>query len=344
MQCALNVASPFLGAPNPNPCVGAAGFDKDDQLIYAAAHTKQGEAHAEAKIIDFCRQQNCLDRLHTLAITLEPCNHHGLTPPCTDSILQSGIQNIIIGLHDPNPKASGGIERLELNGRNVISSVMPHKAFHQMADFMVKHLTGLPLVILKIAINEHGDMIPDIGQTTFTNQNSLTLAHRLRKRSDSLLTGSGTILTDMPGLTVRHVPDFVDKKRQLIIMDRRGRVNETILNAYNQRGFKTTIAVDIKKAIAEYKDSNALLIEAGPQISKEILTQNLWDIAVLFKKNNDHSDTIYTGLNPEKPLLESLNPFNIYDFLPSEPNVINIATENISDSADTLRRISSLCF
>ena len=346
MKAALNAARPYLGSASPNPSVGAAAFDKHDNLIYAAAHTKYGDPHAEAHILNHCQEQDKLNEIQTLAITLEPCNHFGRTPPCTESILNTNIPNIIIGLHDPNPKAAGGIDILRAHNRHVVTDTLSRQAWHQMADFMVSHLTNSPLVILKIAIDETGSMIPEKGEKTFTTAESLTLAHQIRKRCDAILTGSGTVLRDDPEFTVRHIPDFENKKRNLTIMDRRQQITNSVLQNYTKRGFEVQTANDIEKALKTLIERNytSVLIEAGPQISSAILQQSLWDIAVFIKKNKDNTDRIYTGLNPQKPVLKSLYPFNLYDFLAYEPHVEQIATYSIDDPADTLRHISTLCF
>ena len=107
MKAAIARAEEFAGATSPNPPVGAVALDETGKIIASAAHERAGEPHAEAALISLCEAQGLLQRVHTLVVTLEPCNHQGRTGPCTEAILKSGIKRVAFGATDPNPKVAG---------------------------------------------------------------------------------------------------------------------------------------------------------------------------------------------------------------------------------------------
>ncbi len=243
MEVACAEARKWLGATSPNPAVGAAALDGDGKILAVAAHQKPGEMHAEAALIKHCRDEFILRHVHTLCVTLEPCNHHGRTPPCTEAIIQSGIKYVVIGTRDPNPEVKGaGIERLQETGIEVVSGINEEECRHLIHAFSHSVKTTKPWVTVKRAFDSKGSMIPPPGKKVFTSHStSLQLAHRLRKKSDAILTGSGTILADNPVFTVRYVPDFEGKRRILGILDRRGRVPQEYVKAAHERGLMSIV-------------------------------------------------------------------------------------------------------
>jgi diaminohydroxyphosphoribosylaminopyrimidine deaminase/5-amino-6-(5-phosphoribosylamino)uracil reductase len=148
MRHALKAAAPYLGAASPNPSVGAAAFDADGSLLAAAAHLARGEAHAEQRVFDLCRAEGTYGRLHTLAVTLEPCNHHGLTPPCADAILSSPVRRVVVGLRDPNSRARGGLVRLAAAGIETSDGILAASCWNQMAGFVMRHAAGRPFTVM----------------------------------------------------------------------------------------------------------------------------------------------------------------------------------------------------
>ncbi|HEV7344072.1 MAG TPA: bifunctional diaminohydroxyphosphoribosylaminopyrimidine deaminase/5-amino-6-(5-phosphoribosylamino)uracil reductase RibD [Devosia sp.] len=286
---ALEAAAAFEGATAPNPPVGCVLLDADGNELAVAAHRKAGEPHAEAAAIALARQAGTVNRIHTAVVTLEPCNHTGRTPPCTEAILSTSVKEVWIGTRDLNPVVRGqGAARLSAAGLAIhflenLSHVEAPKlcsvAERLIAPFAKLSRTGLPWVIVKQALTLDGSMIPPAGQKTFTSPTSLTLAHQLRKRSDAILTGSGTVLADAPEFTVRHVPDFPDRKRILVILDRRQRVSVAYLQAARARGFEIQIADDLPAALRELGSASVLqvLVEAGPALTQDVLSSGLWD-------------------------------------------------------------------
>ena len=286
---ALAVAEAFVGSTAPNPAVGCVLLDAGGAVLACAAHQRAGEPHAEALAIALCDKAGTTHLIHTVVVTLEPCNHTGRTPPCAEAILRIPARQVWIGAQDPNPKVQGGgAARLAAAGLMVgyIADLPGPKAARLdqqcrrlIAPFAKRMQTGLPWVTVKQAMTRDGSMIPPKGAKTFTSPASLVLAHQLRKRADAVLTGSGTVLADAPEFTVRRVPDFAGKRRFLAILDRRGQVPAAYLQAAEGRGFKTFIATDIAAALRHLGVLGALevLVEAGPAVLQAVRDGGFWD-------------------------------------------------------------------
>ncbi|MGK5084739.1 bifunctional diaminohydroxyphosphoribosylaminopyrimidine deaminase/5-amino-6-(5-phosphoribosylamino)uracil reductase RibD [Bdellovibrionota bacterium FG-1] len=304
MEHALLKAREFIGATAPNPPVGAAATDQQGRLLSVQAHQQAGTGHAEAKVMDDLRQRGLMSQAHTLWVTLEPCNHLGRTPPCTEAILAfrangGRMQRVIYGAADPNPKVQGqGAARLKQAGLEV--QLCEDPALRAQCENLIQSFshvmtTGIPWVTVKTAYRDSSmsfeSMIPPIGQKTFTSAASLRFAHKLRKRSDAILTGSGTVLADSPEFTVRQVPDHEivasgQKKRILMVLDRRGRIplsSDSWFRDSQSRGFEVLIKTNLNSALEELGQRGCLevLVEAGPTLSTAILAGNLWNQHVI---------------------------------------------------------------
>ena len=296
MAAALEAADAFRGATAPNPAVGCTLLDADGRILAVAAHRRAGTAHAEAAAVALCREQGSTDRIATAVVTLEPCNHHGRTPPCTEAILSTPARRVVIGARDPNPGvAGGGFERLEAAGLAVamIDALPGARARSLAADcsallapFRKRMLTGRPYVTVKQALDSRGSMIPPPGSKTFTSEAALRYAHLLRRRADAILTGSGTVLGDDPSFSVRRVPDHENKRRSLIILDRRRRVPGRYLAEAGARGFDAVIADGLDEALDRIAAAGALevLVEAGPAVLRAVLDGGLWDEHVTIRQ------------------------------------------------------------
>lgn len=304
MALALMEAQKFEGATTPNPPVGCVLLDKDGNILSVAAHQKAGKLHAEALAIMQCAE---LDLIHTVVVTLEPCNHTGRTGPCTEAILATPAKNVWIGMADPNPHvAGGGADRLRKAGLNVQvlnkadAPKLKSDLQRLIAPFTKRALHGLPWVTVKQAINTQGGMIPPVGQKTFTSQSSLILAHKLRRRADAIITGSGTVLADDPHFTVRLVEDFANKQRHLVLFDRRRRVLQTYIDAAIERGFKISFADNFLQVLKHLAEQGALevLVEAGPSLTQTFLDSNLWDEHVLITKGDPDQIQIIQNKEP----------------------------------------------
>ena len=299
MKLALLEAQKFEGATAPNPPVGCVLLDIEGNVLSVAAHQKAGTLHAEALAIKNCSERNLI---HTVVVTLEPCNHTGRTGPCTEAILSTSAKNIWIGMSDPNPHvAGGGADRLREAGLNVQflneadAPKLKSDLQRLIAPFTKRAIHGLPWVIIKQAVDAQGSMIPPAGQKTFTSQSSLIFAHQLRRRADAIITGSGTVLADDPHFTVRLVEDFSNKQRHLVLFDRRRRIPQSYTDAATTRGFKISFAEDLLRALKYLAEQGALevLVEAGSSLTQSFLDSKLWDEHVLITKGDpDHIQII----------------------------------------------------
>lgn len=306
---------PFRGATLPNPPVAAAVYDAGGQLLGVGLHRRAGEAHAEVDALEAVRRAGHWEDARCMVVTLEPCNHTGRTPPCTEAILASPIREVIFLHTDPYPHGSlGGAERLRAEGLRVEQAEPEVAAQHAMilGPFLRRaqaaaHGKSLerPWVTVKTvwrnawASGGAWTMVPPLGQKTFASEHLLRLAHRLRRQADAVLTGSGTVLADAPLFNVRHVPDHPrPPKRWLAVLDRRGRVPREYFEAARQLGFKLIECKDATAALRELADRGVheVLVEAGPELSGFMLRQGLWDVHVEIKTGPEDQVTWHRNL------------------------------------------------
>jgi diaminohydroxyphosphoribosylaminopyrimidine deaminase/5-amino-6-(5-phosphoribosylamino)uracil reductase len=201
MAAALAEASRALGRTHPNPAVGAV-LVKRGRIIAAGHHARAGAPHAEAVALARAGAQA---RGATLYSTLEPCNHHGRTPPCTEAILEAGVVRVVYASADPNPLVNGkGHRRLARAGVEVVAGVLRAEADALNRPFFKAVTTGLPWVTLKAGITLDGKLATRRGESKWiTSPASRDRAHHLRDRADAVLVGVGTVLADDPRLTTR---------------------------------------------------------------------------------------------------------------------------------------------
>lgn len=204
MRLALREAVKGQGRTSPNPCVGAVVV-KDGRVVGRGYHRQAGAPHAEPIAL---RDAGRLARGATLYVTLEPCNHQGRTPPCTEAILQSGIKKVVAGMIDPNPRvAGGGCGYLAGRGLQVFSGVLEEQCREINLPFIKHSSTGLPWVVMKAGMSLDGRIAPaadPVGSSVYiTGQQSRLEVHRIRDRLDAVLIGINTALADDPLLTVR---------------------------------------------------------------------------------------------------------------------------------------------
>ncbi|MCF4099120.1 bifunctional diaminohydroxyphosphoribosylaminopyrimidine deaminase/5-amino-6-(5-phosphoribosylamino)uracil reductase RibD [Maritalea mediterranea] len=290
---ALKAARIFEGATAPNPPVGCALLDAFGDILSIGAHQAAGKPHAErAALADLPPATNP----HIAVVTLEPCAHFGRTPPCVDALIEAGVKEVWIGARDLNPRVEGGgAGKLRDAGIEVrflsdladeISQSLALNCQRLIAPFLHYAKTQRPFVTLKVAQDAAGSMIPPAGEKTFTRPSSLKFAHKLRRRADAILTGSGTILADDPHFTVRHVDDVPGKVRPLFILDRRGRVQERYMKAAHARGFVPKLVTDLNAALAELgaRGCMEVLVEAGPELAAACREQKLVQLDITIER------------------------------------------------------------
>lgn len=189
--------------PHPNPRVGAVILDADGRLLAEGFHLRPGEPHAERAALA------ALDGPPppgaTMVVTLEPCSHHGRTPPCTEAILESRIEKVIVGAVDPDPRNRGvGIDILRSAGVEVVTGVAADEVEAADPAYFHHRRTGRPLVTLKTAMTLDGQTAAVDGTSQWiTGEEARADAHRLRAESDAVLVGAATLRADDPALTVR---------------------------------------------------------------------------------------------------------------------------------------------
>jgi len=201
MREALREARKGLGRTSPNPAVGALVV-RGGRIIAKGFHRRAGLPHAEVEALNRLGTASDAD---TLYVTLEPCHHHGKTPPCTHAILKSGIRRVVIGMKDPNPKVSGsGADFLKREGIDVITGVQERACRHLNEAFVTFVTLDRPFVVAKSALTLDGWSATATGDAKWvTNETSRQFVHRLRDRVDAIMVGVGTVLADNPSLTTR---------------------------------------------------------------------------------------------------------------------------------------------
>jgi len=201
MRKALVLARRGLGFTSPNPMVGAIVVH-GGEIVGQGFHPRAGQPHAEVFAIDEAGEKA---RGATIFVTLEPCNHTGRTPPCTQKILNAGIDRVVVAMKDPNPDvAGGGLEYLENAGLAVTSGVLEKEA-QKLNEIFVKYITTqLPFVLVKCAATLDGQLATRTGDSRWvTGSAAREYVHRLRHAYDGILVGAETVRKDDPSLTAR---------------------------------------------------------------------------------------------------------------------------------------------
>lgn len=201
MALALRLAAKGAGYTSPNPMVGAV-IVKDGRIVGRGWHRRYGGPHAEVEAI---RQAGAEARGATLYVTLEPCNHHGKTPPCTEAVLAAGLRRVVIANPDPNPRVTGGgAAYLRAQGLEVAIGLLADQGARLNEAFFTAITTGRPFVIAKAAASLDGKIATHRGEAQWiTGPVARRWVHRLRHQVDAILVGVGTVLADDPQLTTR---------------------------------------------------------------------------------------------------------------------------------------------
>jgi len=247
MRLALRLAAFGEGDVNPNPLVGAVVV-REGRIVGRGYHRRFGGPHAEVFALD---EAGDLARGATLYTTLEPCCHHGKTPPCTERIIAAGIARVVSALRDPSPPMAGnGIARLRDAGIDVAEGVLEADAARQNEVFLHWVTRNRPFVHLKLAASLDGRIATRTGDARWISGESSRIAgHRLRRRYASILVGVSTVVSDDPRLTVRHV---VGRDPVSIVLDPSGRVPASArLLARNPIVVTSEVTEDLERALAE---------------------------------------------------------------------------------------------
>ena len=218
MARALALAERGLYTATPNPRVGCV-IVKSGAVIGEGWHERAGEAHAEVNALEDANARGHDPRGATLYVTLEPCNHSGRTPACTDAVIGAGIGRVVAAMADPNPEAANGAARLRAAGIAVDMGLLEHEARELNIGFASRMTRGRPWVRMKAAASLDGRTALESGASQWiTGEAARADGHRWRARACAILTGIGTVRQDDPRLTVRAVA--TKRQPQRIVIDR----------------------------------------------------------------------------------------------------------------------------
>lgn len=210
MQLALEIAKKGMGHTSPNPMVGCVVV-KDDQIVAEGYHERCGGFHAERNALTSCTEDLTGAQLY---VTLEPCCHHGKTPPCTDIIIERGIGKVYVGSMDPNPQVAGkGVAILRENGIEVETGILEEECLALNDIFFHYITTNMPYVAMKYAMTLDGKIATYTGDSKWvTGEEARQHVHELRKQYSAIMVGIGTVLADDPMLNCR-IEEGVDPIR-----------------------------------------------------------------------------------------------------------------------------------
>ena len=304
MRRCLALARCAEGNTSPNPMVGAV-IVHDGKIIGEGYHLGAGTPHAEVHAINAVKDRDLLSQA-TMYVSLEPCSHHGRTPPCADLIIRSGIRRVVVGTIDTSDKVSGrGVARLRDAGIEVITDIAGEECREINRRFFTWHERQRPYVILKWARSADGflDLVRSPGEPAephwITGLTERILVHRWRAAEDAIMAGGGTVRTDNPSLDVRL---WSGKNPLRVIVSRSGDINpgskvldgkaETVMFTCNDNlslpGVKTVRITDEENFIREIlatlhsMEVQSLIVEGGAFILESFLKTGLWDEARRF--------------------------------------------------------------
>lgn len=282
MKVALSLARRQLGRTHPNPSVGAV-IVKNGQIIANGITDNGGRPHAETIALNDAGE-NAKDA--DLYVTLEPCSHHGKTPPCINAIIRSGIKAVYISCRDPNPEVNGaGIEALKKAGIKVIENVCHKEALEINRGFFSVIKKKRPYIALKIATSLDEKITNPKGRW-LTGEPARNYGHLLRARYDAILTGAGTVIADDPLLTCR-LPGLEGHSPIRIVLDRDNNIPKSS-NIMKQQEIAQTIIMndktldEVTRKLAK-NGITRLLVEGGEKLTSSFLESGMADRVYWFR-------------------------------------------------------------
>ena len=268
LERALELAAAAAGRGYPNPTVGAVVVGSDGSVIGEGVSEPAGGPHAEAIALDAAGEAA---RGGTLFVTMEPCAHHGRTPPCAERVLEAGVARVVAGCADPNPEAGGGAERLRAAGVDVELLDLP-EAKRQNEAWRTWVSAGRPHVILKLAVSLDGRVaVPE--RRWVSGAEARRRVHELRAAVDAVGVGMGTVRADAPRLDVRDAP-VVRRPRRLAFG--RGPLPEGSQLELRSGPLREELAALAGEGV------QSLLLEGGPTLATAFLADGLVDRLLVF--------------------------------------------------------------
>ena len=297
MRRALELAGNGRYTVSPNPMVGCVVV-RDGSIIAEGWHRKAGEAHAEVDALSRCGDP----RGATLYVSLEPCAHHGRTPPCADAVVAAGVRRVVVAMTDPNESVNGrGLDALRAAGIDVTTGVCESEARRLNEKFLWSITEKLPFVLLKAAITLDGKLATTAGDSQWiTSESAREKSLELREECDAILVGSGTIRLDNPRLSRRL--RLSDRPWTRVILDGDGEIpphsqvladgGRTILFTSSppldrRDGLEvipTSGRVDIRNVLGDLhaRGIHSLIVEGGAVVHAELIARGLWQKMVVF--------------------------------------------------------------
>jgi diaminohydroxyphosphoribosylaminopyrimidine deaminase/5-amino-6-(5-phosphoribosylamino)uracil reductase len=322
MRRCFELARKGLGMTQSNPLVGAI-LVHDDRIIGEGFHHEFGGPHAEVIAIRSVEDPSLLSQ-STLYCNLEPCSHHGKTPPCSMLITQKGIRRVVVSNGDPFPSVNGqGLRHLEDSGVEVETGCLEEEGFHLNRRFFHYINYRRPYVILKWAQTADGfiDLEREPGDREgprwISNALCRTLVHKWRSEESAIMVGTNTVLTDNPRLNIRR---WTGSNPVRITLDRRGRLpdnahmldgtQETLVFTGVDRNYAGKIRivhadpsytlVDVMEELFD-QQLTSIFVEGGAQLHNSFLSTGLWDEARVFKGKMSFSQGVKAPEINEKP-------------------------------------------
>lgn len=281
MRFALQLAESAQGQTGINPVVGAVVV-KDGRIVGTGTHLRRGGPHAEVYALDMAGGEA---EGATVYVTLEPCSHHGKTPPCADRLIQEKVARVVIAATDPNPNVAGrGIARLRENGIEVVTGVLEQESRRLNEHFEHYIRTRTPFVTLKSAMTLDGKIASRTGDSKWiSNEKARAHVHALRHQHQGIMVGIGTVLADDPQLNTRLPVPGIDPVR--IIVDARLElpVNAKVLQQASETSVYvlTTEQASSEQAIMlEQRGASILRCGSGPRVDLKQAMRKLGELEI----------------------------------------------------------------
>lgn len=304
MRRAIALARKGWGQTAPNPMVGAVVVQGND-VVGEGYHERFGARHAEIAALEAAGP---LADGATVYVSLEPCAHHGKTPPCADALIKAGVSRVVIGAMDPNPQAAGGATRLREHGVDVLTDVEERRALEVDPAFFFSFGAWRPWITLKLAISIDGALADETGRSKWiTGRRARAAAHELRAGNDAIAVGIGTVLADNPSLTVRDAPAPRVPPRR-VVFDRHARIPldselirtagdvpttvivapktpPAVVGALRGSGVEVIAETSIEDALERLASEGvrSLLLEGGARLAGAFWERSLVDRLIIFQ-------------------------------------------------------------
>lgn len=355
MRYALRLAARMAGRTMPNPLVGCV-LVKEGQVIATGVTQPGGRPHAEVMALELAGDAA---RGATAYVTLEPCSHHGKTPPCAEALIKAGVARVVIAMQDPSEKVAGnGIALLEAAGIAVQTGICEAEANTAHQGFVLREMENRPLIWVKAATSLDGKMALANGQSQWiTSEASRHHAHGMRAEVDAVLTGSGTVLADNPQFTCR-LPGLERASPIRIVLDRRLRIpadhplfpsahdvpvwvvapeaawqasaaHQTALESQGVTCLQVPDAAlaSLWPVLAQHGITR-LLVEAGPELTSAVIAEGRWDRLYWYQAPMLLGDDGKAVMLPQGySVLETVPRYQTLDRLPLGPDSLTVLAQ-----------------